>query len=126
MFKLSFVIAFTFKMFCSFGPYCCVAPDVPWGVCVCFASVWFGRRTAPCYDCVYSFVTPCPAHTQLALLSDGWSERGGVKQKEKTDRGQEQSRLISCSLTLSHSISCYRVKEDMLFKFKPHRSWFIQ
>lgn len=35
MFKLSFVIAFTFKMFCSFGPYCCVAPDMPWGVCVC-------------------------------------------------------------------------------------------
>ena len=67
-------------------------------VCVCVASVSLGRRLAPCCDCVYSFVTLSPAlpsthnwHCRRMERSEG---------KEETDRGQEQSRLISCSLSL--------------------------
>ena len=98
---MHFVLAFTSKMFCSFGPHRYrVAPGMASGVCVCVcvASVSLGRRLAPCCDCVYSFVTLSPAlpsthnwHCRRMERSEG---------KEETDRGQEQSRLISCSLSL--------------------------
>lgn len=104
---MHFVLAFTSKMFCSSGPHRYrVAPGMASGVsvcvCVCVASISLGRTLAPCCDCVYSFVTlsaALPSAHNWHRRRTEWSEG-----KEETDRGQEQSRLISCSLSSPPSL----------------------
>lgn len=119
-------------MFCSVGWYCCVQlpawPGV--SVCVCVASISLGRRVAPCCDCVYSFVTLWAALPRAHNWHCQRMERERDERTEKTDRGQEQSWLISCSLAPSPAISCYWSKQNIfsqntLFHCRPtlpHRS----
>lgn len=83
----------------------CVAPGVARGVrvCVCVASISLGRRVAPCCDCVYSFVTLWAAGPSAHNWHCHQMERERERDRgiEKSDRGQEQSWLISYSLALS-------------------------
>lgn len=85
---------------------------------------------APCCDCVYSFVTlPCPSctHTHTHDWHCHQMEREEGEGRGKTDRGQEQSRLISCALSpslpfcllLSVKTGHFLFSKTCLFNFKP-------